>query len=134
MYTGVVFPLPLRKVFTYAVPPALSNKIRIGQQVLAPFKRQVLTGFIVSLHNQTEVQQPKPLQDILDLKSVFSPKILKLTQWLCDYYFCSWGEALKAAVPSELQVKSQLWVKKIGSALSVDNLNSAGKKLLGILS
>jgi len=134
MYAGVAFPLPLRKVFTYAIPSALQNKIQIGQQVLAPFKKQVLTGFIVSLHNQTEVQQPKPLQDILDLKSVFSPKILKLTQWLSDYYFCSWGEALKAAIPAELQVKSQLWVRKIDSFLPVENLNSAQKKLLELLS
>ena len=117
MYAGVVFPLPLKKVFTYSVPPALQNKIRIGQQVLAPFNRQILSGFVVSLPHQSEVKETKPLQDILEPQPVFSLPILKLTRWLSDYYFCSWGEALKAAIPAEIQVKSQLWVKKISSAL-----------------
>lgn len=134
MYAGVVFPLPLRKVFTYSVPPTLQSKIQIGQQVLAPFQRQVLSGFVVSLPHQSEIEETKQLQDILEPQPVFSPPILKLTRWLSDYYFCSWGEALKAAIPAELQVKSQLWVKKIDSFLPVDNLNSAQKKLLGILS
>jgi len=134
MYAGVLFPLPLRKVFTYVIPPALQNKIQIGQQVLAPFQRQILSGFVVSLFPQSEIEKTKPLQDILDLQPVFSPRILKLTRWLSDYYFCSWGEALKAAIPAELQVKSQLWVKKIDSASPLDNLNSAQKKLLEILS
>ena len=64
MYAGVVFPLPLKKVFTYSVPPVLQNKIRMGQQVLAPFKRQVLSGFVVSLQHQSEIEEPKQLQEI----------------------------------------------------------------------
>ncbi len=130
MYAGVVFPLPLRKVFTYAVPPSLQNKIQIGQQVLAPFKRQILSGFVVSLPVQTEIKELKPLQDILEPQPVFSPQILKLTQWLSDYYFCSWGEALKASLPSEIIVKSQLWVRKLSTISQTNQLTSGQQKIL----
>src|SRR5574341_708987 len=134
MYAGVVFPLPLRKIFTYAVPGVLLDKIQIGQQVLAPFKRQSLSGFVVSLPPDSEVTGPKLIQDILESRPFFSDKILKLTSWLSDYYFCSWGEALKAAIPSELQVKSQLWVKRVASTLPPEELTSTHNKILEILS
>ncbi len=133
MYAGVVFPLPLKTVFSYTVPTVLQDKIQIGQQVLAPFKRQSLSGFVVSLPQKSEVAEPKLLQDILELKPFFSDKILKLTQWLSDYYFCSWGEALKASLPSELQVKSSLWVKKSSSLPPTNQLTFLQKKILEFL-
>lgn len=74
MYAGVVFPLPLRKVFTYAVPPVLQNKIQIGQQVLAPFNKQILSGFVVSLPHQNEIEEIKQLHDILELQPIFLPE------------------------------------------------------------
>jgi len=109
MTVNVVLPLPLDQVFSYAVPPALEADARPGCRVLVPFRGRRLTGVITG-----EGPDPddvdfrlRPIDDVLDERPTCPPELLRLTRWIADYYVCSWGEALKAALPAGFTVQTE---------------------------
>jgi len=87
----------------------------------------------------TPVKNTKEIIDLLDPHPLFSREMLELTRWVSEYYFCSWGESLKAVLPAEMQVKSELWVERsadLPTDLSRDkaSLSSRQKEILELLS
>ncbi len=108
MYVEVVFPLPFRKAFTYSVPKDLSAQVKVGVRVIAPFGRRTLTGFVTNKTKATTLKEEiKSIIDILDEKPIVDKEGFKFYQWLADYYLCSFGEALKLAVPYGSEVESK---------------------------
>ncbi len=97
---NVVFALPLQQAFTYRVPDALAGLIRVGSRVLVPLGPRRLTGFVVALPATCEHKRLRSVEELLDIEPVVSGEILALAEWISDYYLCSLGEALRAAVPS----------------------------------
>ena len=51
-FVDVAVPLGVRKSFAYSVPPALAERIAVGQRVLAPFGRKMLTGVVVRISSE----------------------------------------------------------------------------------
>jgi primosomal protein N' (replication factor Y) (superfamily II helicase) len=103
----IVVELPLETPLDYYIPPALRMCCRIGQRVLVPLgKRQVL-GYIVGLASTSTVAELKELVEILDETPLLTPAILQLTHWIAEYYLCSWGQVLKAAVPEGFRVQTE---------------------------
>ena len=108
MYADVVFPSPLEQSFTYLVPEGMAGDIQVGQRVLVPFGRRRLTGFVVGLKEETDVEKVRPIEDILETEPSFTPEILELARWMSEYYLCSWGEALRACLPAGLLSQTRL--------------------------
>src|ERR1700674_6134868 len=48
-FCNVALPVPLRTVFTYAVPEALRGTVRPGSRVLVPFRKKSMVGVVVEL-------------------------------------------------------------------------------------
>ncbi len=109
MYVNVVFPLPFRKSFTYSVPDELRKQIQIGVRVAAPFGKRTLTGFVIELPSKpnSEKEKIKKIYDVLDELPVFDEVRTKFYFWLSEYYMCSYGEALKLAVPAGTEIESK---------------------------
>ena len=108
MYVEIVFPLPFRKAFTYLIPKELEKQTKVGVRAVAPFGKRTLTGFIINKTKTTSViDEIKPIIDIIDEKPIVDSSGLKFYQWLADYYLCSFGEALKLAVPYGSEVESK---------------------------
>ena len=42
----------------------------------------------------------KEVAEVLDRQPLIDARMLALTRWIADYYACSWGQALDAAVPA----------------------------------
>lgn len=137
-FAQIAFPFPLRKTFTYSIPGNLKEIIKPGQRALVPFGREKKLGFVVSVIPASKVKNTKELLDLIDEEPIITPEILELTRWVSEYYYSSWGECLKAALPSELQVRSLLWVyKKESPLLDYEDkklkLSSVEKKILNTL-
>ncbi|MFQ6031927.1 MAG: primosomal protein N', partial [Candidatus Zixiibacteriota bacterium] len=107
------------KLFTYRIPSHLEGGLDLGFRALVPLQKRVLSGFVVGITKATSIKNTKEIIDLLDPYPLFSSEMLELTRWVSEYYFCSWGESLKAALPAEIQVKSELWVEK-NTDLSTD--------------
>ncbi len=100
-YAEVVFPLPLRQVFTYKLPPSLEGLAQVGMRCFAPFGRRQTVGFIVGLTDKApaHVKHFKAIDSLLDSEPLLTPDLQKLGKWIADYYYCSEGEALFAILP-----------------------------------
>jgi primosomal protein N' (replication factor Y) len=112
-FAEVVFPLPLQKAFTYIIPAELRHSVQIGSRVIAPFGVRRLTGFIVRTKEESQLDEHKEIQDVLDLEPIFSDEILDLAKWISGYYLCSLGEALRATLPAALTKSSRKFVESV---------------------
>jgi primosomal protein N' (replication factor Y) len=106
LFAQVVFPLPMNRAFTYAIPPDLAETVHRGSRVLAPFGRQTLEGVVVETTSETDVAESRvrPLLDCFDDEPFFSEELLDLCRWVGETYLSSWGEALDAATPAGVRV------------------------------
>jgi len=96
--------LPIDKTFHYSVPASLQEKIGIGKRVWVPFGPKRLVGYVVGLSEAPEgaasTYQIKDIEEVIDEKPVLDEQMLKLTKWMSEYYFCSWGEAIENTLPA----------------------------------
>lgn len=95
----VALPLPIADTFHYIVPSKFVGSLKIGSRVTVPFGRRVLTGYVVRMLLDTEIENLKQIADVPDALPTFDEPMLELTRWVGEYYFCSWGEALACASP-----------------------------------
>jgi primosomal protein N' (replication factor Y) (superfamily II helicase) len=107
----VALPIPLNRIFSYEVPEEYDNDILTGRRVIVHFGKRILTGVVVNEYLVEKSDNLKTVDEILDLEPLFSTSMLKLTKWISNYYFCSWGESLKAALPQGMSPKSVLKIK-----------------------
>ncbi|GIV53976.1 MAG: primosomal protein N' [Candidatus Kapaibacterium sp.] len=103
-FINVAVPLPMRKLFTYAVPADCA--VQPGSRVIVPFGSKTYTGIVVEVDVSSR-SDAKPIVELLDdAVPAITASLLELTRWMADYYLCSWGEALAAALPRELAPQS----------------------------
>ena len=109
LFAELVLPVPVGRTFTYRVPLLLNEQIKIGQRAIVQFgAKKILTGIITSIHQQPPRQfEAKYILELLDEHEIIYPQQLLLYQWIADYYMCTLGEVLNAALPSGLKLSSE---------------------------
>jgi primosomal protein N' (replication factor Y) len=48
----------------------------------------------------------KPIESVVDRRSLLSPAMLRLTAWIADRYLCDWGQVLETVVPAGVRVQA----------------------------
>jgi primosomal protein N' (replication factor Y) len=101
-YVEVALPVPLRRVFTYAVPDGLQGKLRCGNRVAVAFNRRKLAGVVVSGRDDLPegVKRALPVAGALEPEPVFTPELLRFLEQAAKYYMHPLGEVLRAAAPA----------------------------------
>ncbi|MBU0548530.1 MAG: primosomal protein N' [Candidatus Omnitrophica bacterium] len=103
LYAKVVLGLPIDGPFDYTIPLDLENKISIGMRVWVNFRNKKEVAYVVGLSKKTKIKRIKEISAVIDTQAVLDEKMLSLTKRLAEYYCCSWGEAIEAALPDELR-------------------------------
>jgi primosomal protein N' (replication factor Y) len=108
-FAELLLPVPIPKLFTYRVPHAWNDHVLIGQRAIVQFgDRKIVTGIILALHNQAPKEyEAKYILDLLDNFPAVNDIQVKLFQWMADYYLCTLGEVMNAALPSGLKLSSE---------------------------
>jgi primosomal protein N' (replication factor Y) len=138
LLADVVFPLPLEKSFTYAVPAKEAGAAKPGVRVLAPFGRKVLLGFIVEIYDATPSDECalKSIHQVLDEEPVISPRGLAFSDRLRAYYHSSWGEFLAAMAPPSSKGRTAARIRLTEKGLDAQRRNlmtDSETKAAGIL-
>jgi primosomal protein N' (replication factor Y) len=112
-FAEVILPVPIPKLFTYRVPAALTDKVRAGQRVIVPFgPKKILTGIISTVHETPPRDyEAKYILELLEETEVISDQQFRLYSWMADYYMCTLGEVLNAALPSGLKLSSESMIQ-----------------------
>ena len=108
-FIDVILPLSLERNFTYAITKAEANFIKIGVRVAVPFgKSKVYTGLVYSIHDkEPTAYDAKSIHSILDESPVVNQFQFKLWEWMANYYLCSMGEIMRAALPNAFLLESE---------------------------
>ena len=87
----------------------MESDIAIGKRVLVEFgASKIYTGIISAIHEKIDGNiKVKPIIDVLDEECILSGVLLDFWQWMANYYCCSIGEVMQAALPSSFLLKSE---------------------------
>lgn len=107
-WAEIILPLALPTTYTYAIPAGILQKAIPGCRAEVVFgKQKKYAGIIKSV---TDKQPPYPTRDILNVlddEPILYPQQLKLWQWISEYYMCSEGEVMAAALPTHFKLSSE---------------------------
>ena len=79
-------------------------------------KRKMYTALVYELHNKPPVgYDAKDIQQILDETSIVNEQQLSHWQWISEYYMCTLGDVLRAALPSAFLLESETAILKNNS-------------------
>jgi primosomal protein N' (replication factor Y) len=108
-YAQVILPLALPKAFTYSVPEEFSDSVVPGVRVEVTFgKKKRYAGVVKSLSSEKpEGFELKPVLNVLDSEPVVHQPQLDFWSWISEYYLCSEGEVMAAALPAHFKLNSE---------------------------
>ncbi len=124
-FTDVILPIPLEKAFTYAITEAEASFMSTGMRVAVPFgNSKIYTGIVYRIHQEAPTAyEAKEIYQILDEEPVLSQRQLTLWEWIAEYYMCSLGEVLRAAMPNAFMIESETWIHKNEAFEAFDDLS-----------
>jgi primosomal protein N' (replication factor Y) (superfamily II helicase) len=108
MYADIILPLALKGRFTYIIPDEIQENVMPGVRVSVQFgPKNLYSGIVCKTHNNTpETKNVKKILEVLDAIPVINETQLKLWHWISEYYLCSEGEVMKAALPSDTSLNN----------------------------
>jgi primosomal protein N' (replication factor Y) (superfamily II helicase) len=126
LFAELLLPVPIPKFFTYRVPFNLNEHVKTGQRAIVQFgDRKILTGLIINIHQHPPKDyEAKYILELLDEYPSVNDHQLKLFQWIADYYACTLGEVMNAALPAGLKLSSESMVQ-LNPAFNLDDTDQA---------
>ena len=105
----IILPLAIADVYTYNIPDTLlpianCQSPITGRRVLVPLGKKSVIGIIYRRH-EGELAPNIKVRDIIqviDEQPIVTSKQFQLWEWLAQYYMCTLGEVMAAALPSEI--------------------------------
>lgn len=113
-YAEVILPLALPQNYTYSIPEGMLNDVAVGKRVIVQFgQRRLYTALVSSVHHHPPKDfKPKDILEVEDQAPIIGPAQLELWKWMANYYLCTMGEIMTAALPSGLKLASETVVIK----------------------
>src|SRR5262249_62340624 len=107
MFAEIAIPLNVHQTFTYRLPASFAANAKAGCRVLVPFGKQLLTGYIVDIHETLEEAgqeeegfQNKNVEELFDTEPLVTAEMHNLTKWMADYYYPPPGATIKDTPPA----------------------------------
>lgn len=111
-YVDVILPLALPRLYTYAVPIDWVDFIKTGQRVIVQFgKNKFYSAIVQRIHHQKPAVEAKLIESIAEEDAIVTETQLKFWKWMSDYYMCTEGEVMNAALPSGLKLSSETKIR-----------------------
>ncbi|MFA5907358.1 MAG: primosomal protein N' [Vicinamibacterales bacterium] len=96
---SVAVPVPALGLLTYRVPPDQPMPVP-GARVVVPLGPRQITGVAVGQVSAADTRFAlKDIVQVMDADAFVPADVVKLTQWVADYYLAGPGAALAAALP-----------------------------------
>jgi len=107
------------RVFDYKIPA--TAVVELGVEVLIPFQRRQITGFVVGIKPQSTVADHRLrylIRVLHDGEVLLQPDLIALASQMANYYIAPLAQALDTIVPGglrglrrQVQIKHQKWVQ-----------------------
>jgi primosomal protein N' (replication factor Y) len=127
-YCEVALPVPLDRVFTYALQD--DQNPQRGTRVIAPFRNEKLIGVVtaVGVPKSTDFEV-RALEAVLDDEPLLAEPQMKLAEWIAQYYLAPLGEVLRAMLPLMAEVRRTVYyrITDLGRDVLASALEGSGQ-------
>ena len=112
-FVDVVLPLAIPGLLTYRVPHQAGLEMQPGMRVVVRLGRSKLyTALVHTVHEDPPKDyQAKFFEGILDDAPIVTAAQFKLWQWISEYYMCTLGEVMAAALPGAFRLASETQIR-----------------------
>jgi primosomal protein N' (replication factor Y) len=109
LFVDVILPLAVPNLYTYRVPYEWNDLIIPGQRVIVQFGKGKLYSALVRVvhENPPKHYSAKYIESILDEQPIVNQKQFELWDWMSQYYMCTIGDVMIAALPGGLKLSSE---------------------------
>jgi primosomal protein N' (replication factor Y) len=108
LYAEIIIPLALPKTYTWFIPEKFQSQIKHGSRAEVSLKNKKYAGIIKAIHHAKPAGfEPKEILSLLDNEPIIHPHQLQLWTWIANYYLCTEGEVMAAALPAHLKLSSE---------------------------
>jgi primosomal protein N' (replication factor Y) len=88
--------------FTYIIA---EQQPVVGGRVLVPFRNQRISGVVTALHDRAPSMEAKTVIQVLDNEPVLDEGLMKLGQWIAQYYLAPIGDVFRGMLPLAAEIK-----------------------------
>lgn len=114
LYAEVLLPLAVRETYHYRLTSIAGDKqdTLVGHRVVVSFgRKRFYTGIIIgvsdTLPEGVDGSKIKDIDSLPDTHPLLRPQDLDIWRWLANYYHCTLGQVMRAALPGGLIPDSQ---------------------------
>ncbi|HEX8028408.1 MAG TPA: primosomal protein N' [Vicinamibacterales bacterium] len=98
---SVAVPVPALGLLTYRVPAEHAMPAR-GARVVVPMGPRTMTGVVIGEAAAADTAYAiKPIKHVVDDHAFIPPEVVRLTEWVSEYYLAGPGATLAAALPPQ---------------------------------
>jgi primosomal protein N' (replication factor Y) len=109
-YCEVALPVPLDRLFTYAVREG--QLPQRGARVIVPFRKEKLIGVVTGLNVTAPAEfEMRFIETVLDEEPLLGDSLLALGEWMAQYYLAPLGEVLRGMLPLMAEVRRTVYYR-----------------------
>lgn len=113
MIARVCLEIALRREFDYAIPPELAGQVDVGSRVQVPLGARKVLGVVTAVAEESARARLKPILKVIGAQTLVTPKVIKLANWIGDYYCCAPELALKSVLPEVVRQEEAGWRERL---------------------
>lgn len=109
-FVDVILPIRIPNLYTYSVPDELIEEVAVGKRVIVQFgaKKKMYSALVRQIHsNKPEGYETKEIISVLDNQPIVTAQQFQFWDWMAEYYLCTRGEVMNAALPAALKLESE---------------------------
>jgi primosomal protein N' (replication factor Y) len=99
-------------LFTYEIPEEIRDTILIGQLVIIPLGPRNVNGIVIEIEKTKPEFETKKIIKIVDESPIVDSEKVRLAQFISEYYWCGFSQALFAMLPINLRKRRTRIFKK----------------------
>jgi primosomal protein N' (replication factor Y) (superfamily II helicase) len=131
-YARVIVDQSGSNAFDYEIPAALDGRVQVGSRVRVPVRTREVLATVTGLLDETDARGVRPIAEVVGSKPVLTPMLIRLAQWIADYYCCPLDAAMRSVLPQVIRkgdvgYKERLFAQ-LAREVGDDELAQLGKK------
>ena len=95
----------------YLVPEALRSSVQVGSRVLVPLQRRQVQAVVIHLLTDSpHLARLKPVIRLVGSRPMFTQNMLRLAQWIADYYVTPVRQVLRTMLPEAVRNRPETFL------------------------
>lgn len=91
------------RALDYLVPEGWLGRVGPGSRVKVSIRNRHVLGVVVSMHEDTGERTLRPIEEVIGAAPLVRPDLMKLADWMADYYGSSIEAALACVLPQAVR-------------------------------